>query len=635
MNELPQPRILIVEDEAIVAADLRRQLQRLNYQPLGPATSGAQAIALAAELRPDLVLMDILLEGPMDGITAAQEIRARADIPVVFITANSETPTLERAKLAGPFGYLVKPFESRTLRASIEMALAKHQSDAALRASEERYRLLVEDSPDAIGIFQEGKIVFINAAGAKLLGAPAPADLLGRPLEGLILPEDYELAMARLRRRLAGEAGLHPVEVRCRRQDATTRPVELSAAPITFAGQPAVQFIARDLTERKRLEALAGQAQKMQALGHLAGGVAHEFNNLLATAVLSLDLLKPQTPDPDARELLDRIEVVSERAATLVRQLLAFSRQSVLQCQPLDLAALVAQKRPALIPLLGERIRLEYHAPAAPCWVKADPSLLEQVLLNLCLNAREAMPGGGALRIELAATAVSPEVAATHPEVQPGNFVCWSIADTGSGIRPEIMAQLFEPFFTTKDVGQGPGLGLATVRGMVEQQHGWIAVESRVGHGSTFRVFLPAVAPPPPPAARPQPVLVLVPGQGTILLVEDEPALRYVGERLLRRCGYTVLTAADAAEALDVWAAQRTQIDLLYTDVIMPGELNGIQLARRLLADQPGLKVIVTSGYNREMLELDKPLDDSIIYLPKPCPVPTLTQVIKDCLSPA
>ncbi len=633
MNEIPQPRILIVEDEEIVAADLSSQLQRLNYQPLGPATTGAQALALAEELRPDLVLMDILLKGPMDGITAAQEIRARCHIPAVFITANAESPTLERAKLAEPFGYLLKPFESRTLRATIEMAISKHRSEATLRASEERYRLLVEDSPDAIGIFQEEKIVFINAAGAKLLGVPAPAELLGRQIEDFILPEDYAAAMSRLRRRLAGESGLHPAEVRCRRQDATLRPVELSAAPITFAGQPAVQFIARDLTERKRLEELAWQAQKMQAIGHLAGGVAHEFNNILATVVMSLDLLKLQTADPDSCGLLDGIGTASRRATTLVRQLLAFSRQSLIQRQHLDLAAVVIGKRQMLNQLLGEHIRLEFRGRSASCWVNADPGSLEQVLLNLCLNARDAMPDGGVLSIELAGVVVSAEVAATHPEVHPGDFVCWSITDTGSGIRPEIMPLVFDPFFTTKDVGQGTGLGLATVRGLIEQQHGWVEVESRVGHGSTFRVFLPAVAPPPEPATGPRAELVR--GEGTILLVEDEPVLRSVGEQMLSRIGYTVLTAADGVEALAVWAEHRAQIDLLYTDVVMPGEFDGIQLAQRILADKPGLKVILTSVYSLEVLGLGEDLANAIIYLPKPSPLATLTQVIKDCLSPA
>lgn len=628
MNE---PRILIVEDEQIVAADLGQRLKRMGYQPVGRAARGDHAVTLAGELRPDLVLMDIRLEGGTDGIAAAEEIRQRFHIPSVFLSAYSENATVQRAKLAEPFGYILKPFEDRELQVNIEMALHKHRAEEALRESEERYRLLVEDSPDAIGIYQEGKLVFINCTGAKLLGASTKEKLRGRKFEEIVHPEDNAAAMSRLRRRLAGETGVYPAEVRYLRLDGTVLPVEVSAEPITFDGKPAVQFIARDNTQRQRAEAQLRLAQKMDAIGHLAGGMAHEFNNILAALMLNLDLVKLVTKETETREFLVEMAGLSQRAANLVGQLLAFSRQSVIQRQTLDLTEVVSQQCRMLNQLLGERINLEFSIADNQTWVNGDTTSLEQVLLNLCLNARDAMKNGGVLRIDLAGAEVSAETAAAHPEVQPGKFVCLSVSDTGSGMSPETMQRLFEPFFTTKGVGQGTGLGLATVRGMVEQHHGWVEAETRVGEGSTFRVYLPAVAQPLiTPAVAP--VAGMVRGEGTILLVEDEPALLKVGKLLLSRNGYTVLTATDGVEALAVWAEHRAEIDLLYTDMVMPGKLTGLQLAERFMAEKPGVKVIITSGYNTEILEPGKDSDSSIVYLPKPCAPAILTQMIQKCL---
>ena len=631
---MPVPRILIVDDERIVAINLHEQLEDLGYQPLGPAATGEAAITLAGELQPDLVLMDIQLGGDIDGVVAAREIRERFHIPSLFVTAFSEDATLERAKVAEPFGYILKPFEGRELKANIEMALYKHRMGEVLRQSQALLQSVTEGTTDAVYVKDlQGRYLLCNSATARFLGKPV-TEILGRDDTALFSPGDAQQVMDGDRRVLAaGVAKTYEEFLTC---DGAARSFLSTKGPVRDAQGKVIGLfgVARDITERKRLEEHARQAQKMAAIGHLAGGMAHEFNNILAGMMMALDLMPRQNLAPEAGELLGEISSLAQRSATLVRQLLAFSRQAPIDRKPLELGAVLTQSRNLLHRLLGERTHFEVAAPPSPTWVEADKTSMEQVLLNLCLNARDAMPQGGVLRLQLNAADVTAATAAAHPLVQPGKFVCLSVADTGCGMTPEIMGRLFEPFFTTKDVGQGTGLGLATVRGLVEQHHGWVEAESRVGRGSTFRIFLPAVAPPPPPpAAGPQPELGR--GEGTILLVEDDPALRYVGERLLRHYGYTVLTAADGAEALAVWAVQRAQIDLLYTDVIMPGGLDGIQLARRILADQPGLKVIVTSGYNREMLELDKALDDSIIYLPKPCPVATLTQVIKDCLSSA
>ena len=634
---MPARRILIVEDESIAAINLHEQLVSLGYQPVGPVATGAAATSLAGELRPDLVLMDIHLEGDMDGIVAAREIRQRFHIPSLFVSAFSEDETLERAKLAEPLGYILKPFEVRELKANIELALYKHRLEEALRQSEARLQFALEATrTGAWELDLAERTVQQTLMDSRIFGyeTPQPDWSYERFLEH-VLPEDRPEVDRQFRQAVARQADWN-YEFRIRRADGQVRWLWAGGrAEQNPGGAPQhARGLVQDITERKRLEARVWQSQKMEAIGHLAGGMAHQFNNILAGTMLNLDLAKQQPQTPEASERLDEIETLSQRSALLISQLLSFSRQAVIHRKPLELAALVTQARPLLSQLLGKRIHLEFHLTASSLWVEADQIAVEQVLLNLCRNACDAMNEGGVLRVQLAAAEVSAETAEAHVQVKPGKFVCLSVADTGCGMTPEIQRRLFEPFFTTKDVGQATGLGLASVRGLVEQHHGWVEAESCVGQGSTFRVYLPATAAPPPaPTAAPQASLVR--GEGTILLVEDEPMLLKLCGLLLTRCGYTVLTAADGDQALTVWEHHRAEIDLLFTDMVMPGTLNGLQLAQRLRTERPGLKVIVTSGYSAERLGLDEEFAAAAIeYLPKPSAPSLMTQVINNCLQP-
>jgi nitrogen-specific signal transduction histidine kinase/ActR/RegA family two-component response regulator len=391
---------------------------------------------------------------------------------------------------------------------------------------------------------------------------------------------------------------------------------------------------AQDTTERTRLEEQLRQAQKMEAVGQLAGGVAHDFNNLLTAIIGHLGLLRTnEKVTPEMAESLAEITQAANRAANLTSQLLAFSRRQVINMQPLDLQEVVTHLTKMLRRLLGEHIVVQLDLATEPLTFNGDAGMMEQVLINLSVNARDAMPGGGTLRIASGSeTRIGRKVETQTKAIQPAVYAYLEVSDTGAGIAPEILPRIFDPFFTTKEVGRGTGLGLATVFGIVQQHGGWIEVESEVGAGSRFRVYLPRVQDKPPGKA-----VVGTPlagrGQGeVILLVEDEPAVREVGLRALRRQGYRVLEADSGKAALEIWAEHRAEIGLVLTDVIMPGGISGVQLGRLLLEQKPGLPIIYTSGYNREIAGQDLPIEEGLNYLAKPYDLEKLFSIVRQAL---
>ena len=389
----------------------------------------------------------------------------------------------------------------------------------------------------------------------------------------------------------------------------------------------------RDITALKQAEDALRQAQKMEGIGHLAGGVAHHFNNILAAMTLNLGLLRERLRDPEADESVRLMLDLARDAGLLVGQLLAFGRKSMLQIKPCDLRQLVTGSCRLLSPLLGERIRLEFSTRGGSPWIEADRALIEQVLMNLCLNARDAMPEGGDLRIELDEMEVGVAAVRQHPEARPGAFARLTVSDSGHGMDAATLERLFEPFFTTKEVGRGTGLGLATAYGIVEQHKGWIEVESELGRGTTFRVWLPAVPPtesaPPRAAGSPAPA-----GARVVLLVEDDPAVRRAFAAYMRHHGYRVFTAADGPDARAVWSEQRGQIDLLFTDMVMPRGENGLQLALGLRAAKPELKVILSSGYSFDLVDFTSAETAQFVRLPKPFSPEELTAALARCFEP-
>lgn len=737
-KRVARPRILVVEDEGIVAEDIQYRLEHLGYAVPAVASSGEEAMEKAAETRPDIVLMDIVLKGNMDGVEAARQMRDRFNIPVVYLTAYSDDKTFQRAKVTGPLGYVLKPFEERELQTTIEMALYRHelerklresrqwlattlrsisdaviatdnqgrvkfmnavaedltgwkqeevlgkelsgifnvnhsilisrdgkeisidesaapikddhgdisgvvlvfrdiserkQAEEALRQSEERYRNVVEGSIQGIMIHQDSIIQFANPAFARILGYSSPEEVMGMNVwKGLVAPEERETLQARTAACLRGESIPVHQAWQAIHKSGTRVWIESGATQIMWHNRPAVLAFFIDATERKNLEDQLRQTQRMEAVGKLAGGVAHDFNNLLTaiTGYASLLLLKLDSDDP-LRKDVDEIRKAGERAATLTSQLLAFSRKQILAPQNLDLNQLVANMDKMLRRLIGEDIDL-VTVPGQPIGcVKADPGQIEQVIMNLVVNARDAMPTGGKLTLETANVELDETYARSHVEVTPGPYAMLAVSDTGCGIDADTLSRIFEPFFTTKDFGKGTGLGLSTVYGIAKQSGGHIYVYSEPTRGTTFKIYLPRVEESVGPFELPKGVGELERGSETVLLVEDEKIVRNLVRNILQEKGYTVLEARNGDEALRVSGDHSGAIHLLVTDVIMPG-MNGRELAQRMMNSRGDVKVLYMSGYTENAISRHGFLDPGVAFIQKPFTLATLTRKVREIL---
>jgi PAS domain S-box-containing protein len=394
-----------------------------------------------------------------------------------------------------------------------------------------------------------------------------------------------------------------------------------------------VHCYAEDITARLNLEAQLRQGQKMDSVGQLAAGVAHDFNNILTIIQghASLLISEPNLASGPA-ESARQIALAAERAANLTRQLLMFSRKQIMQPQLLDLNEVIHNLSKVLRALLGDQIAFKRHAADGLPPICADPGMMEQILVNLSVNARDAMPRGGTLAIDTHFVEIDQGYASRHPEARVGNFICLNVSDTGHGMDSATLARIFEPFFTTKEIGKGTGLGLATVYGIVKQHQGWVEVESQVGQGTAFKVFLPIAtkAAPKKDASKDQDIAG---GDETILVVEDEPALLELVQEILEKKGYRVLEATTGVQALKVWDQHKDDIDLLLTDMMMPEGISGRELGERLLQDRADLKVIYSSGYSLDVVSQEPAFEDGTHFLQKPYDPDTLARVIRECLN--
>ncbi len=501
-------------------------------------------------------------------------------------------------------------------------------------ANEQRLQLaaIVESSEDAIiGCSLAGLITIWNPGAERLFGYSA-AEVIGQLTStNARLPWPEELkALKRVRR---GEF-VPPFETRRRRKDGTEVHVSVSISPIRERDGriTGASLICRDVSERKRLEQQVLQAQKMEAIGQLAGGVAHDFNNLLTVINGYSDLLLNHFPSGDPmRQLLVEIYRAGERAGTLTRQLLAFSRKQVLEPKVLDLNAVVTDTQYLLRRLIGEDIILTFVPSPTAGRVKVDPGQLEQVLMNLAVNARDAMPRGGRITIETKGTTLDENSARRHLMPPAGEYAMLAISDTGCGMDDATKARLFEPFFTTKGPDKGTGLGLATVYGIVKQSGGAIEVHSELGRGTTFHIFLPQVREPVSTGKALPGVPNLPPGSEIVLLVEDDDSVRSVARHVLWSSGYTVLEAADGQKALQLLEGHKGPIDLVLSDVVMP-HLGGRQLVERLREMRPGLKVLFMSGYTDDAVVRHGVLEADYAFLQKPFTSTVLAQKVRAVL---
>jgi two-component system, cell cycle sensor histidine kinase and response regulator CckA len=643
--------VLLVEDSAsdakLVLQELSRMGRSVEHERVETA-AGMRAALLGSSW--DVILCDWSL--PRFGAPAALALvkELGIDLPFIIVSGTVGEDHAVEAMRAGAHDYVLKERLSR-LPAAVDREIAAHQArlehrrgelarreaEAALLASEQRYRRIVETTNEGVWVIDpQGSTTFMNARMASMLGY-SREEVVGLPVATFIAEDHRAQAEEDVGRALHGPI---QVETKLLRKDGGTLWTLIEAAPThDDAGRTDGAFaMVMDVTARRDAEEALRvsetqlrHAQKMEAVGRLAGGIAHDFNNLLSVILGYSDLiLGDMGPKDRFRADIMEVRAAGTRAAALTRQLLMFSRQQVIEPRVLDLDALLSGLEKMLRPLVGEDVLLARVHGTSLGRVRADPGSIEQVVMNLAVNARDAMPEGGVLTIDTSNVTIDEDEARKHLGAKPGAYVLLAVRDTGSGMDPATLARIFEPFFTTKEKGKGTGLGLSTVFGIVQQSGGFVRVESEPGGGSTFEILLPCVdaaveQPPAKAAVRP------ANGSETILLVEDEDQVREVARGALQRFGYTVLDARDAGEAMLLLERTPTPVHLLLTDIVMPG-VSGRELADRLLRGRPGLKVIFMSGYMDDSALRHGIIQAEVNYLQKPLTVESLTRKVREVL---
>ena len=519
---------------------------------------------------------------------------------------------------------------ARDITDRVKMETALRQNEAALQRSQHIGK---------VGSWELDLVtsqLFWSTEMYRILSCPSSVSQPSmETLYAAIHPQDRDLLRAGIARAVADGSVIN-MDLRLQVSGQQERTINVQAQvardksnqPVSIAGT------VQDVSERRTLEQQLRQAQKMEAIGQLAGGIAHDFNNVLTVVMGQIELLLAKTAlDSQTKRRLVEAQVSAQKASQLTRQLLTFSRRQALQRRVLDLNELSANMTHMLRRVLGEHITLSYqYAPDLPT-VLVDPGMMEQVLLNLAVNARDAMPDGGKLMIKTRSVRFAKGHPSVNPQVRLGRFVCWIVQDTGCGMDDRVRQRIFEPFYTTKEAGKGSGMGLAMVYGIIQQHQGWIGVVSQPGKGTAFRIFLPAAErPKETPAAQACVGSTLPRGSETVLVVEDEPSLRELERTVLEQLGYRVIEAGNGTEALAAWTAEPQGIDLLVTDMVMPGGMTGRDLAQQLLAMKPSLKVVYTTGYSLDLTAHPLALKEGINFLPKPFGPSKLAQTVRNCL---
>jgi PAS domain S-box-containing protein len=610
---------------------------RLILELLGEVQAGAfdlervdrldDALTRLARTGVDVVLLDLGLPDSQ-GLDTFVRARSRApNEPIVVISGLDDERVALEAVRSGAQDYLVKGrIEGQLLARVLRYAIERKRAEEALRAREAYYRTILDNIGDAVLIAtRDGRYLDCNPRACELTGYTRE-ELLGRRVVDTYPADARNMVTEQLNE--IAEGRLRFFERRMMRKDGTVIDVESNARVLPDG---ALLSTTRDVTQRKGLEEQLRQAQKMEAVGRLAGGVAHDFNNVLTAIFGYADLLIEDLPaQGSARQDLEEIRKAAQRASALTRQLLAFSRQQVLEPTVLSLNDLVEDIDKMVQRLLGENVELRLSLGKSIGNIRADSGQLQQVIMNLAVNARDAMPQGGKLLIETGNAALTEQYAELHQPVIPGHYVLLAFSDTGVGMSAEVKARIFEPFFTTKEKGRGTGLGLSTVYGIVKQSGGYVWVYSEVGRGTTFKIYLPRVDAPVEPSAPPRETRSLT-GTETILLAEDDEILRPLSTGLLERLGYHVLAAEDAMQALAVAGAHDGPIHLLVADVVMPGT-SGRELARRLAEVRPDTKVLYISGYTDDAIVHHGMLEPGLNFLQKPFTPDVLARKVRELL---
>ena len=629
-------RVLLLEDDANDGQLIAHELGRLTPPPqIERVTGEASFLAALKDFAPDVILSDHNLPA-FDGRRALEQTRAiLPDIPFILVTGSLNEETAVSYLKAGATDYILKDRLVRLGPAILE-ALERARERQALRRHERLVREIIDANPSLIFVKDwEGRFVLVNQATAEIYGTTVDG-LVGKT-DADFNPNAEEIAhFLRDDREVmaSGRPKFVPEEPVTNPHTKQTRWFQTIKLPLRLPGEEAVTMlgVATEITERKLLEEQLLQSQKMEAVGQLAGGVAHDFNNILTAIVGYSDLLAAELGDnAQQREDIEEIRKAARRAAALTRQLLSFSRKQVLEPRIVDVNGVVLNLDKMLRSLMSENIELETQLAEDLDAARVDPNQLEQVIMNLAINARDAMPDGGTVTIETANATLGEDYAAKHVSVIPGDYVMLAVTDTGCGMTEATKARIFEPFFTTKPAGRGTGLGLSTVYGIVKQSGGNIWLYSEPNKGTTFKIYLPAVDALPEDIGKAAPVEAERQGSGTVLVVEDDEQLRRLTHRALAAQGYEVLEADRGRSALDAARRHEGPIDLLVTDLVMP-DTNGPKLAETLRAARPGLRVLFMSGYPDGAIVHHGMLEAGVAYLAKPFTTEAITRKVREVL---
>ncbi|MCF3649200.1 hybrid sensor histidine kinase/response regulator [Synoicihabitans lomoniglobus] len=631
--------------------------------------------AAAASGRPyGVAFVDVRMPPGWDGVETITQIwRQHPDIQIVICTAYSDYSWEEMIHELGRTDSLVvlkKPFDSIevqqlahalsekwTLHNELETKLhdlddlvikrtgeleqsntdllreidERKQVEQALRHSEERFAKAFSASPIPLSIQSQRDLryVDVNSRFAALTGYPRESLIGFTPAQLGLWQSDHSSE----EQHEQGKRHPHDQARVLSTQSGEKRTVLISIEEFEMEGENFILASTQDITAQLELEDRLRQRQRLEVVGQLAGGVAHDFNNILTSMMLNLEFMRVTNREPEQQSPLNDLHAMMKRAAKITSQLLMFARKQFVDRQRFELNSAIGDLLNLLNRTLGEHIELRSEPSPGSLWINADTNMLDQAVMNLCLNARDAMPEGGTLTISTAAVQITHARPATVSEARPGSFACITISDTGTGMSAGTLQHIFEPFFTTKDIGHGTGLGLASVHGTVHQHEGWIDVDSTEGKGSSFALYLPLLPRIPPRAPTAASAVDTMPrGDETILLVEDEESVRRVTTILLQRLGYTVLTANNGHEALRVFAENKESIDLVFTDIVMPDGLSGIQLEERIRHQNPAMKVVLSSGYSDEIIKQQDRQGTKTVFLAKPFEARTVAHALRKCL---
>jgi len=654
-NDIAGSTVFVVDDNPSNLWVSTNYLVEFSFTAV-PLRSGEELLELVKKRVPDIILLDILMPGGIDGYETCRRLKKLdkiKNIPVIFMSALTESVNKVRGFEAGAVDYVTKPIDAdellsrlkahltiKKLREKLEEANCLLEEKITLRTKElsDANRILkrlweaVQKTGEAIIILdQMANITFVNPA-FQLMTGYSVEEAVGRNIRILKSGRHSKAFYAELWDTLnAGK--VWKGRFINKKKDGTLYHEESSISPFTDKSGTVVNYLAvkRDITRELKLEEQLNQSQKMDALGQMAGGVAHDFNNLLQIILGYTEMSLAHLPDDDAGTVrMKEIHCAAEQAVTLVRQLLTFSKRQQIEPQPLDLNETINNQIKLVGRLIGENIEVNVICPKETKRVFADPTQVEQILTNLCLNARDAMPQGGSLIIETRNTVMDESTIGVHTRVAPGEYVMLTVSDTGTGMPKEILEHIFEPFFSTKAEGKGSGLGLATVYGIVEKHKGMILVYSELSMGTTFKIYLPVCK----AKTTPKPVVTeehIDGGDETLLLAEDNAQVRKLAQRVLTKAGYNVLTAADGDEAVELFEKKHADVHLTIIDVVMPGK-SGRVVYDRFKQLKPDVPVLFCSGYSFNSLETKFLPDREFEFISKPYKADVLLKKVRAIL---